>query len=366
MAFNTQAKSALLYYIFGVPTFAANLVVIVAISRHHSLHSEVNMYIISLAASDTMLGFLKIVAGTFELPGLQNKLGSNEAACLIYLSLAYVGYIATILNSTLIALDRYVCITRPSVYRTLVTKQRIAFALGVTWALAISYSSWPLVSNNFQKYEPCDVLVIIPTEMRVHASSLVYLICTISTALMYLRISIIASYQQARIHQVMTRVKGRTTRSRTRIRSSLRVLRSYKLFLCVFGLQFVFFTPYFVAEYTLDSLGMTDYELLNSCLFLIVLNSGMNVFVYWYFNRHIRRAITNTVRCRKPSYLEQSETTESGAVYRGSFEISGVTPSCRAPPLPSASNFPSHGSILRSSGVVRNQPKKSVTFDLDN
>ena len=77
--------------------------------------------------------------------------------CLYYLFLQSNGFIsvvssvAIVLTLCCISLDRYIAVTRPTRYKSIVTVKRACFALIVVWSQGLLYASFPLYG--WSKYE---------------------------------------------------------------------------------------------------------------------------------------------------------------------------------------------------------------------
>ncbi|KAK7506842.1 hypothetical protein BaRGS_00001693 [Batillaria attramentaria] len=302
-------------YVLGICMLLANSMAIVTIVRFDRLHTRPNMYILSLSLSDSFIGVQLILAATYRLPEYRNWFATTEDVCVTFLSAWCLFFVATMLNTLVIAVDRYMYVSSPFLYEDHVTEKRIMLLLAVLWISATLYASWPLVDNTFIPGF-CEADLVLPKVMRAYTTFAIFLACLVVSGVLYARITLIAVHHRERVEaiEMTARREHGSTRKRsdavaakrfsTQVRSALRFLRTYKLFLCVYGLMAVCYTPYFVSEFVLELMDkITEYpEYLTICKYIALVNSGMNVFVYAYFNHDFRHAMKATLTCSRPRF----------------------------------------------------------------
>ncbi|XP_070978696.1 trace amine-associated receptor 6-like [Oncorhynchus clarkii lewisi] len=129
-----------LYIIFSLisaVTVFLNVLVIISISHFKQLHTPTNLLILSLAASDLLVGLIVIPVMTVAI--MESCWGFGEYFCVFH------GYIASLCislslgNLVLISLDRYVAVCDPLLYHSKITITRIRCCISITWCCCILY-----------------------------------------------------------------------------------------------------------------------------------------------------------------------------------------------------------------------------------
>ncbi|XP_042170164.1 trace amine-associated receptor 13c-like [Oncorhynchus tshawytscha] len=145
---NSSCRKALLstsiyltLYIFlsfiSAVTVFLNLMVIISISHFKQLHITTNLLILSLAASDLLVGL--IVIPVMTVATMESCWGFGEYFCVFQ---AYITSLCTSLslgNLVLISIDRYVAVCDPLLYHSKITITRIRCCISITWCCCIIY-----------------------------------------------------------------------------------------------------------------------------------------------------------------------------------------------------------------------------------
>uniref|UniRef100_A0A8C8BVM1 G-protein coupled receptors family 1 profile domain-containing protein n=1 Tax=Oncorhynchus tshawytscha TaxID=74940 RepID=A0A8C8BVM1_ONCTS len=145
---NSSCRKALLstsiyitLYIFfsliSAVTVFLKLLVIISISHFKQLHITTNLLILSLAASDLLVGL--IVIPVMTVATMESCWGFGEYFCVFQ---AYITSLCTSLslgNLVLISIDRYVAVCDPLLYHSKITTTRIRCCISITWCCCIIY-----------------------------------------------------------------------------------------------------------------------------------------------------------------------------------------------------------------------------------
>ncbi|XP_013419282.1 D(1) dopamine receptor [Lingula anatina] len=128
--------------IIDLAVILGNLLVVIAILKFEQLRSKItNYFIVSLAISD-------MCVGVFVLPfaAIQDLLGNWPFGhyCLTWVSFDVMMSTASILNLLMIAVERYIAVTRPFHYHEIVTNKTAGIMLGVAWIASGMVSFIPL------------------------------------------------------------------------------------------------------------------------------------------------------------------------------------------------------------------------------
>nr|AXM42354.1 A1 [Hirudo verbana] len=106
--------------------------------------SATNMYIISLAVADFLVGLIGIPAAILTSIGLPE----NFSLCLISTSILLQICTTSIFNLVAVTLDRYLAILRPLRYQTLMNKRKVRIIISLCWIAGFFIGFIPLMGFN--------------------------------------------------------------------------------------------------------------------------------------------------------------------------------------------------------------------------
>ncbi|XP_036814979.1 trace amine-associated receptor 6-like [Oncorhynchus mykiss] len=145
---NSSCRKALLstsiyitLYIFfsliSAVTVFLNILVIISISHFKQLHTPTNLLILSLAASDLLVGL--IVIPVMTVATMESCWGFGGYFCVFHAYIASLWTSLTLGNLVLISIDRYVAVCDPLLYHSKITITRIMCCISITWCCCIIY-----------------------------------------------------------------------------------------------------------------------------------------------------------------------------------------------------------------------------------
>ncbi|XP_019683961.1 alpha-1A adrenergic receptor isoform X5 [Leopardus geoffroyi] len=125
--------------IFGV---LGNILVILSVACHRHLHSVTHYYIVNLAVADLLLTSTVLpFSAIFEILGYW---AFGRVFCNIWAAVDVLCCTASIMGLCIISIDRYIGVSYPLRYPTIVTQKRGLMALLCVWALSLVISIGPL------------------------------------------------------------------------------------------------------------------------------------------------------------------------------------------------------------------------------
>ncbi|XP_076364245.1 putative G-protein coupled receptor No9 [Tachypleus tridentatus] len=132
--------------IINVIVIAGNLLVILSVFISAKLRTVTNFFIVSLAVSDFLVGLAVLpYSMTLEVLGVWVF---GKTWCHIWLAVDVWLCTSSILNLCAISVDRYLAITRPVHYRSIMSPRRAKLVIAAVWVFAFIICFPPLVGWN--------------------------------------------------------------------------------------------------------------------------------------------------------------------------------------------------------------------------
>uniref|UniRef100_A0A3Q2CNW3 Histamine H2 receptor n=1 Tax=Cyprinodon variegatus TaxID=28743 RepID=A0A3Q2CNW3_CYPVA len=276
-------------------TVGGNVLVCLAVCASRRLRCLTNCFIVSLAVTDLLLGLL--VLPFSALLQLSSEWPLGPVFCNFYISMDVMLCTASILTLLAISVDRYMAVTMPLRYASLVLPWRVAVALVSVWTVSVAVSflpiqmGWNTVNGTVQNHGPwaskgkCRFELNRPYVLT--DSLLTFYLPLLAMCWTYLKI-----LQIARAQAKLTAV----------------ALKDHKATLtlaAVIGAFVVCWLPYFILFTVLGLKEHTDPAIVpefSIVLWLGYANSALNPVIYGALNRDFRSAYAQLLRCRFSTY----------------------------------------------------------------
>nr|XP_061793533.1 histamine H2 receptor-like [Nerophis lumbriciformis] len=328
-------------------TISGNVLVCLAVCASRRLRCLTNCFIVSLAVTDLLLG-LAVLPFSAHLQ-LTDDWPLGPVFCNFYISMDVMLCTASILTLLAISMDRYLAVTMPLRYSSLMLPWRVFVAMASVWTVSVAvsflpiYMGWNTVNGTVQNYgqpeRTCRFELNRPYVLT--DSLLTFYLPLLVMCWTYFRILRIARAQIKRIISArptcVTSYSGRNHQSPiTTVVSSVpaSALREHKATVtlaAVIGAFVVCWLPYFIL---FTALGLKEHPDPNKVpefsivLWLGYANSALNPILYGALNRDFRSAYTHLLRCRWPTYSGWRSQHSSATVTTGREQLMEVTLLC--------------------------------------
>ncbi|KAK7493202.1 hypothetical protein BaRGS_00015539 [Batillaria attramentaria] len=224
--------------------------------------------------------------------------------CLVMICWFSTSGVASMLNITLIAADRYLYVVHPYFHTRLVTPRSTAACVTVVWLLAVAYGTVPAYAHKPDHDDSlCDFPDVSLVGHFVYASFGVFSFSCTTTLVLYCLVARLVYKKLRNPLPVPVPACGLVNGCRregplyfnntcTRESHLRKVLQSVRAPAVVFGVFVLCWTPHFVAQFIhVASPVRVPYRAF--CTIGGLLNSAMNFFVYVILNPNFRKELVS-------------------------------------------------------------------------
>ena len=270
-------------------TACGNLIICVAILKNKRLRTSSNLLIVNMAFSDILYS-LSTLPLSMILMCFRSKWPLGRVGNIFFDAVWFLFLVLSFLNVQIIAINRFVAISKPYLYKRIATKKRTVGLLLIMW----SYATVLIFGLSFS-FRECDGNVykfLIPG--RIY-----YVVLMFHAVPSFLSVSLLYTiiFHIARKHQleIMKQKDSQTTKSFYR---ELKATWTIGMVICFFFLVWLpFLTNQFVDFEDIYD-GIWDKRNSIMC-YVTYCNGPVNIFVYSIWNREIRREIMKLFALRE-------------------------------------------------------------------
>ncbi|XP_039605645.1 trace amine-associated receptor 13c-like [Polypterus senegalus] len=299
-----SAVYAILYTFFigGIlMTVCGNLVVIISIIHFKNLHTPTNLFVMSLAVADFLLG--AIVMPFSMVRSIETCWYFGDSFCVFHSNVDLILSTVSVFHLMFIAVDRYYAVSDPLLYVTKITMPLAWFFIVTSWTVAVIYVCiiyyFKGNTEGMEGYDPCPgdcIIVFNSTWGTLDTIVTFFLPCSLMLFL-YTKIFIIAKKHQKVISTIEDQFQPRedTTQKATKHKDK----KATKTLTIVIGIFILCWLPYFVNSLMDPFLSYrTPPIIVDALQWLGYFNSGFNPIIYGLFYPWFQRALKLIVTFR--------------------------------------------------------------------
>ncbi|KAK6169095.1 hypothetical protein SNE40_020213 [Patella caerulea] len=271
----------ILYILLCLFICGGNILTIVAVWKNTVLRTTPNMYVVSLAVADLMVGGLVIPMQICRyISSISETLDANKLFCVIKFVIFSTSVASSIFFMVAIAFDRALYIGYPLRYLEFATAAKARLVIIIGWLWSFILGTPHVYYNNWDTCKFCQASVFIKPNYQLYIQNASFFVAFVLTSICYGFILKIARKQQNQILQ------SQVPDAKKKFENDLKLV---KLFLLVFVIFAVCWLPLVLAV-TIDQIthsvpGIALFIVIPLCL----LNSGMNFVVYAIKNADFRQ-----------------------------------------------------------------------------
>ncbi|XP_046730105.1 trace amine-associated receptor 13c-like [Silurus meridionalis] len=268
-------------------TMCGNLLVIISVFHFKQLHTPTNMFVLSLAVSDFLIGAL--VMPPMLIWTIESCWIFGKNFCIVYLMTTGFLMIVSTYTIALIAVDRYVALSTPFFYTNTISLRIMRIVVYLNWSVNLAYSFSLTYFNGVVK-----TTVMCPGQCFFFLTEVWTVIDLIRSFIFPLSVIIILYslvFIIAKKHATAIRELNNHTRPQTQKITS-HSMKSERKAAKVLGILVAVFLacllPYYIYSFLGDVIEVQA-EIIHKVLIMLCLNSTINPFIYALFYPWFRR-----------------------------------------------------------------------------
>ena len=278
-------SSASFSILSAVVATVGNFLVILAVflDPNKDLRSPFNYFVVNLGLADLIVGLLNTPLAAIYL--ISEGLKRPNQQFRVWMHMTYfISCTASLLSLTALALDRYVAITYPLLYRTKLSPFRAFFVVFLVWILSILFSLiYFVVGYNKFRFVFANTVIAVTFAVMIFTNVKIF---------KYLRC-------QVRQWDAMHDSTEENLAMKQAVKREKKITKTLLIVLAIF---LAFYVPSCICIYIINLCTTCN------CVFihwvrdiqfvLVMMNSGVNPFVYAWRLQSYRKAFKSILSCR--------------------------------------------------------------------
>lgn len=291
-------------FVFPCLTMLGNLMVIIAVFTHKRLQTVTNTFVVSLAVADIMVAILVMPFGIYQQ--FNNKTWRlGRTLCLITTSFDVMFTTTSIFNLSCLAVDRYLAICRPFIHERL-TRPKVILMLSFSWIVPVFISFVPIMNSwnllGIEDYIECafppsdanHCAFVVNKVFATVCSLIAFYIPTVFIVICNVYIFRAARKQAQQIRSL--ELSAHKHHRKGKLKHETKAAKTVGI---IMGCFFICWFPFFIFNIIDPFIGYKiSYNYWTVALWLGYINSMLNPFLYYNFNRHYKMAFRRLLTCK--------------------------------------------------------------------
>ncbi|KAK2138733.1 hypothetical protein LSH36_2509g00002 [Paralvinella palmiformis] len=297
-------------YILSLLIIIGNTLTFVAVRQTKKLREiPTNVFILSLAASDGMIGLMTPIFATLRFLKIEDEWSGT--VCVLY-GPHFSTFWISLLTLLAISVDRYIAVVHPISYKRRITTKRAKFMSVVIWIVAFSLITTLTCIYGSIGEDSTSVRIVFPKQFSVFFLQIIILGPVLGNIVIYISIYIRLKNRPRVVMDVnMANSEGTnriTSRSTKAYVNMMVLVLVYLLIACV---------PNYVLKAVSKHMKASKPEWLvyisNLSVILFYSNSFMNPVIYSWKNRNFHQAYKTLLLCNRSSASRSKGSVSDGS-----------------------------------------------------
>ncbi|CAH1778042.1 unnamed protein product [Owenia fusiformis] len=274
-----------------------NIVVLLAVWHHRSLHTVTNIFIVSLSVSDLCMGLFASplsIIDNYITPLIYGSHVQNKWLCAFKIFCLAISGGGSLLSLFGIAVDRYIAVMHPMKYHTMMTHTRVGVLLGCMWLICFS-SSVIIFAPDVMMFKPQDLCRTdeVLNETYANFMKVIVGIFFILTSSLHIMVSLVAWKHRKRIASELAVFNNNMA---VAYRKENRITKTIFLVMVIFVLFWLPWLALYSINLEVEPAWFTSLK--HATVALYVANSAVNPWIYAYRSKGMRQAMLNIIKCK--------------------------------------------------------------------
>ncbi|XP_053497702.1 trace amine-associated receptor 13c-like [Ictalurus furcatus] len=277
-------------------TLCGNMLVIISVLHFKQLHTPTNLLVLSLAVSDFLIGALLMPPTLIWI--IKSCWIFGRAFCITFCMIASFIVGLSIYNVALIALDRYLALSKPFLYANKISKWTMCIVVYSNWCVCLAYSIIFYYFNvNLMDFVICPgECFLIMNEVWTVIDLIFSFIFPLSVIIiLYTRVFVIAKKHVTAIRELNNHTRPKTQKITSHSMKSER--KAAKVLGILVSVFLMCLLPYFIYS-LLGGVIELQTKTIHKLAIVLYLNSTINPFIYGLFYPWFRRCIKLIITLR--------------------------------------------------------------------
>ncbi|XP_068724935.1 octopamine receptor beta-2R-like [Montipora capricornis] len=271
--------------LLGILSAGLNILVCAMLYIDKKLRTITNYLVVSLSVSDLLIAVVFVPFYIIDHYA-RTVIGGYFVAFIL---------LATVFNLCGVTYERYIALTRPFRYRTIMSCRKVCIIIGTSWLLPLVLSLLPLAWNT-------DVdATVHKVYIAVIVILFIFIPCT-AMVFVYLRVLRVA-------HRFVLRSKERTSKGNVTGHLAGSDEKATRVFAMVFAMFLLCWLPliYINISWILNQTSLVTNEVIFISFFTLLLNSIFDPFICAFYKRDFRGVLRKRFKLGCFKEIEQQE-----------------------------------------------------------